>query len=140
MIFNKLRKSFAIIPVAILSLAIISGNSAMASGGPSLNQQEGFGDGSRIENAFNPDGGESATIGEAVGNIINIALGFLGIIFVVLLVIAGFKYFTAQGNSTKTTEAIGSIKTAIIGLIIILMSYAITTFVMQNAINVTSGG
>ena len=105
---------------------------------PTFETQEGFkSNQSTIKNAFTD--GESASIGEVVGNVINIALGFLGIIFVVMLVMAGFKYFTAQGAEAKTKEAIGSIKTAVIGLIIILMSYAITEFVMTNAVTVTSG-
>lgn len=139
--FNKLREiSQKFFKISFVSLFLISfslANVALGTG-PSLTNQEGFETNGKIQTAFNPNGGTNATIGQVVGNIINIALGFLGIIFVVILILAGFKYFTAQGNTTKTGEAIASIKTAIIGLIIILMAYAITTFVMNNAINVTS--
>ena len=81
-------------------------------------------------------GGSSTTsdVRTLVGTLINVALGFLGIIFVGLAIFAGFKYMTAAGNSKQTEEALSMLKNAIIGLIIVLAAWAITRFsiVMLN--------
>lgn len=61
--------------------------------------------------------------------VINGLIALLGIIFLVLIVIAGYMYMTAGGQSEKTEKAVSYIKRAVIGLIIILMSYSITNFV-----------
>lgn len=79
-----------------------------------------------------------------VVDIINIALtGFLsmmGIVFIILLVMAGYKYMTAQGEEKNVTEALNSIKRAVIGLIIVISAYSITYFVFSNLPGGRSGG
>jgi hypothetical protein len=42
---------------------------------------------------------------DVVTRIINIALGFLGIIAVVIVLLGGFKWMTAGGNEDKVEEA-----------------------------------
>ncbi|MBU0880078.1 pilin, partial [Patescibacteria group bacterium] len=54
--------------------------------------------------------------------IINVAMGFLGIIAVVIILIGGFKWMTAGGGEEKVEEATKMIKYGVIGLIIILAS------------------
>jgi len=79
-------------------------------------------------------------IKQIVVNIIKIFLGFLAIIFVALIIFAGFKYMTSMGNEEKIKEALSQIKTGLIGLIIILSAYAITTYITDCVIDVTTGG
>jgi len=134
---NNLQKISRHFVAFMLLMSMFVGTRLLAA--PTWETQTGFETNGTIKNAF-VSSGEGQNIGQVIGNVINIALGFLGIIFVVILVMAGFKYFTAQGSEAKTKEAISSIKTAVIGLIIILMSYAITEFVMRNAVTVTSTG
>ncbi|HTX87267.1 MAG TPA: hypothetical protein VMC41_04365 [Candidatus Nanoarchaeia archaeon] len=84
----------------------------------------------------------NASIASIVSVIIEVALGLLAIIFVVLLVIAGFNWMTAGGNEEKIDKAKQTITRAIIGLAIIIAAYSITYFVF-NAINsatTVSGG
>lgn len=66
-----------------------------------------------------------------IATIIKIILGFLGVIFIILMLTAGFKWMTAQGNEEHITEAQKTIQTAIIGLIIVMGAYAITYFVFK---------
>ena len=77
-------------------------------------------------------------IGYLVARIILIALGFLGLIFVILMIVAGFRWMTAAGNEEEVKKAQGIIRTAIIGLVIVLTSYAITFFIM-NALPFSAG-
>jgi uncharacterized membrane protein len=69
--------------------------------------------------------------------LIRIALGFLGIIAVVLLILGGFKWMTAGGNEDKVSEAKRTIGQAIIGLLIILASYSIAQFVINSLAEAT---
>lgn len=73
-----------------------------------------------------------------IGSIINVALGFLGVVAVVIVLIGGFQYMIAGGNDEKVAKAKKWIISGIIGLAIILSAYAITTFVVQNLISATS--
>lgn len=72
-------------------------------------------------------------------NIIKVFLGFIAIIFVVLIIFAGFKYMTSTGNEEKITEAISQIKAGVIGLIIILSAYAITAYITDCVLDITIG-
>ena len=65
----------------------------------------------------------------AAAEIIQMLLQLLGIIFVCLVVLAGFWLITAKGDEGKIEKAHNTIQAAIIGLIIILISYGITRFV-----------
>ena len=58
-------------------------------------------------------------------------LGLLGLIFIILVIIAGYNWMTAGGDEAKVTKAKSTIQRATIGLIIIIASYAITAFVFK---------
>ncbi len=73
-------------------------------------------------------------------NIINIALGLVGIILVSLLVYAGFVWMTAGGDEEKVSRAKRIITSAIIGLIIVLSSWAIARFVIERLLQATQNG
>jgi len=79
-----------------------------------------------------------ADVRQTAANIINVALGFLGIIAVIIVLIGGFKYMIAGGDETKTKDARGWIISGIIGLAIILAGWAITSFVIGQLIEATT--
>src|SRR3989338_8955891 len=72
-----------------------------------------------------------------VGSIINISLTLIGMIFVILLVYSGFIWMTAAGNEEKVSKAKDTIRRSIIGIIIIVASYAIADFVITNLTGIT---
>ncbi len=73
-----------------------------------------------------------------VANIINVALGLLGIIAVVIILVGGFKWMTAMGNEDKVGESKKLIAAGIIGLAIIVSAYAIANFVISSLVEATS--
>jgi ABC-type cobalt transport system substrate-binding protein len=91
------------------------------------NQVESF----RQNSGYEPANAE-ASLGGIIATVIKAFLGFLAIIFIIIIVMAGYKYMTAGGNEDKTREAIDSIRRGIIGLIIIISAYAITYFVFNS--------
>lgn len=80
---------------------------------------------------------EGKGLTEIIGSIINVVLGFLGIVFLVLLLYAGFLWMTAGGDEGKVKQARGMISQAVIGLVIIVAAFAISNFVLGSLVNVT---
>jgi len=75
---------------------------------------------------------------QLIGNLINIFLSVLGIIFIVLVVYAGWLYLTSGGEEEKVKKAKRLLGQAIIGLIIIIAAYAIAGFVIASLITATT--
>jgi hypothetical protein len=65
-----------------------------------------------------------------IGRIINVVLGFLGVIAVGIILLGGFKWMTAGGNEDKVAEAKKLLGAGVIGLVIILAAWAIATYVI----------
>ncbi len=84
---------------------------------------------------YDPD----VTLGEVVAIAIKGFLGLLGVIFIILIVIAGYNWMTARGDEEKITKATTTIRSAIIGLLIIVAAYAITYFVFANLPGASDG-
>lgn len=72
-----------------------------------------------------------------IGNLIKVAMGFLGIVLLGYLLYAGFLWMTSGGESEKADQAKTMIRNAIIGLVIIVASYAISSFVINALITAT---
>lgn len=66
-----------------------------------------------------------------ISAVISIALAFVGVIFLVLMIYGGYLWMTAAGSEEQVTKAKKLITAAIIGLIIVIMSYAISYFVVN---------
>lgn len=81
----------------------------------------------------------STDIRVTIARIIRVAMGLLGIVAVVIILIGGFTWMTAGGNEEKVGEAKKWIFAGIIGLAIILSAYAIATFVISNLVSATTG-
>ncbi|TSC83674.1 MAG: hypothetical protein G01um101413_944 [Parcubacteria group bacterium Gr01-1014_13] len=74
-----------------------------------------------------------------VASIIRTAMGLLGIVAVVIILIGGFKWMTAGGNEEQTGEAKKWIFSGVIGLAIILSAYALATFIINSLVTATTG-
>lgn len=75
---------------------------------------------------------------QTVATIIKTAMGLLGIVAVVIILIGGFEWMTAGGNEKATDEAKKRIMYGVIGLAIILAAYAIASFVVNSLVNATT--
>jgi hypothetical protein len=84
-------------------------------------------------------GGETDII-TIIGRIINIALGFVGIVLLVIILYAGYEWMTSGGDAAKVDSAKTRLRNAIIGLVIIMMSFAIVNFILNALIEATGGG
>lgn len=77
-----------------------------------------------------------STLLEIVGTGIRVGLSLLGVIFIILILLAGFNWMTAAGDAEKISKAGSTIRAAIIGLLVIVAAYAIWIFIS----NIIIGG
>ncbi|MFA6215832.1 MAG: hypothetical protein WC768_04665 [Patescibacteria group bacterium] len=78
-----------------------------------------------------PSGGEDAAL-RIVGKTISAFLGLFGIIFMILVIYGGYKWMMASGREEEVKKAKDIIKQAVIGLIVVMMAYAISFFVSYS--------
>lgn len=83
--------------------------------------------------------GEAATytavntdLASLVGGIVGGLLQIIGVVFLVLMVVAGFMWMTASGNEDRVATAKKLIVGAIIGFALVMGSYAITNLVLSS--------
>ncbi len=81
-----------------------------------------------------------SSVGSIIGVLITAALGLLAVIFIILLIIAGFQWMTAEGDEEKINKAKQTISRAIIGLAIVIAAYSITYFVFNALSSASVGG
>lgn len=77
----------------------------------------------------------SATIDdvlEKARSIINVVLGFLGVVAVVVMIIGGFTFITSQGDAGKVMKGRNTLIWGLVGLVVALMSFGIVNFVIDN--------
>jgi hypothetical protein len=72
--------------------------------------------------------------------IINWALAIAFIAAVIVLIYGGFKYITSAGNATSAGEGKTAIVNALIGIVIIVLSYIIVQIVYRFVSGQGSGG
>lgn len=65
-----------------------------------------------------------------VGNILTVVYTWAGIVCVLIIVIAGLFYVISTGSATTTKRAREAILYAVVGLIVIMMAFVITQFVL----------
>ena len=76
---------------------------------------------------------------DVVKNVLNTVYFWIGILAVVFIIIGGYNYTMSQGDPGKVAKAKSTILYAIIGLVIALMAFAITSFIL-SALNGSTGG
>ncbi len=142
---NRIKKFFSLIA---LFLTFLISNHAYAIGlNPDTVGQMGDQAGSFNDSAGYDAGAMPADI---IASFIQAFLGLLGIIFIIIIILAGYNWLTAGGNEEKVEKAQKLIFRGIIGLIIIASAYIITGFVFKklggtinnngnNGVNVNNG-
>lgn len=74
-----------------------------------------------------------------ISKIINAFLGLLGIVAVMIILYAGFTWMTAGGNEEKISKAKKLLINGFIGIVIIMTSYALVSFLFKSILDATMG-
>jgi hypothetical protein len=83
-------------------------------------------------NKINPDQINVPTLSadQVVHNTLNAVYFWGGVVCVIVIVVAGYLYVTSAGNAATIKKAKDAIFGAVIGLVLMLMAFAITAFVI----------
>ena len=72
------------------------------------------------------------------GNIAQVIVYFAGLAFFIMFIKGGFEYMTSGGDPKKTAKATSTLTTSIIGIIGVVVSFLILTFISNfTNVNVT---
>jgi glucose uptake protein GlcU len=77
---------------------------------------------------------EPATLDRLEGvfnNLVQSILGFAGIVLFIFLIIGGFKFITSAGDPKALEEAKKTLSYAIMGLVLLLVSYLVLVLIEQ---------
>jgi len=82
----------------------------------------------------------TASLPIVIARIIRIILGIIGLILTLLVIYAGYLYLTAHGEEEPVKKAKKILQNAMIGLVIIFSSFALTTFILNSLLNAAGYG
>ncbi|MFA6534219.1 MAG: hypothetical protein WCT37_03535 [Patescibacteria group bacterium] len=132
-IFYNYQKWFLSLAVAVSSLAFMT-LAVAPSPVVATDTLKNFNDAVTLTNDFSTKAGYTTATVPApetvIGKIIGYTLSFLGVVFFVLIVYAGWQWLTAAGEEEKITKAKSLIINSVIGLIIVFSAYLISAFVV----------
>ncbi len=112
-------------------IAAVAPQTVLAQAG-ALNQ-ETFAEKDQQDQAFIETSGiQPVHISVVVAAVIRVMLTFLGVIFICLMIFAGFRWMTSAGNEEAISKAKRIMIAAIIGVVIVILAFAITTFVFDT--------
>jgi nitrate reductase NapE component len=117
--------SFALIALILIPILSFSMNGANAQLDVGMNE---------VENTIELGNKDPR---ETVGEIINVAMLFLGIIAVAIILVGGFQWMTAGGSEEKVGQAKKIMGSGVIGLVIVLSAWGIASFILERLINAT---
>jgi hypothetical protein len=78
------------------------------------------------------ESGNTNSLPDIIGTVINVALFIVGTLSVIMLIYGGIKYTTSAGDTAKVTSAKNTIMYSIVGLVVAILAYAIVQFVVVN--------
>lgn len=133
---NKLRTTLNTAVYTGVSALLLAPVVTLATGGTTGRTDFGL---SNVETGLGGNLGNRPLI-DTIAGIINIGLGLLGIVAVVIILIGGFRWMTAAGREDQIDGAKKTIYAGIIGLAIIMSSWALATFVITSLSGATNSG
>jgi len=88
-----------------------------------------------LNTVSNKTGITESQITNVGGNVVTMIFMVSGLIFFVLMVYAGVRWMTARDKAETVDKAKNTMIAAVIGLVILLAAYAVTTFLQTRLIS-----
>lgn len=76
--------------------------------------------------------GNQTDLSGFITNIINIMLFLAGAVAVLMIIIGGIRFVTSGGDAGSVKSAKDTVLYSVIGLIVVILAYAIVSFVVEN--------
>ena len=120
---KKLIFKLLLVKIFILSFVFLSAGPVFAR--PTLNDALG-----NVGTVAGGAGvGDQGSVEGVVSNVIKTGLSLVGILFFILICYGDFNWMMARGNDAQIKKSKDTVIAAVIGLVVVLGAYAITTFV-----------
>ena len=136
---NKKLKIISFILTAILGIFMLSGFSYAAN--QSSGSKQAACNGLSQLGGVNCNSNSGKTV---VGNVAQTAVSILakivGIVAVIMIIYAGFRYVTSGGESGNVSGAKNTLIYAIVGLVIVAISQLIVHYVLNSATGIGTNG
>lgn len=87
-----------------------------------------------LESAASEAGYSQVSYTTVLSYLLSVIVGVLGVLFVILMVYGGVLWMTAAGNSEQVKKAKSLLTNSFIGLVIVILSYAISAYVLDALI------
>ena len=81
-----------------------------------------------------PGGLSTEDLSTTISNIINAVLALVGVVALGVILYGGFRWMTAAGNEEAVGEAKKIITAGVIGLIIVIVAWAVVSFVITTVV------
>lgn len=121
MLYSLLRYSSSLALGTLIALSILIAQPVAAQAVNDL----------RVEQVQKRAGFSDAELANTIGGLIKVALGLLGILMVVMMLLGGFGWMTTSGNDDAREKAVRSMVGGVIGLLIIVSAYSISNFLVN---------
>ncbi|OGL94005.1 hypothetical protein A2258_01530 [Candidatus Uhrbacteria bacterium RIFOXYA2_FULL_41_8] len=133
-----MAKTFLIFALSFLVILPVLGGASLSFNVPVVHGQQ-----LEVGDILSDDFGDStglgqASIDESIGRLIKACLALLGVVAVVIVLLAGFKWMTAAGNEDVVGESKKMLISAVIGLAIIVSAWSITEFAVSAVLRASS--
>ena len=113
----------------MLSTASVGASAAPAANNPAVNEAC-VGVGLTSGNGCTDNGIQLST---TLGVIINIFSAIVGLVAVIMIIVAGLQFITANANPQNIAKARSSLLYAIVGLVVVVLAQVIVHFVINQA-------
>ena len=140
----KKIKNYIVIMLASLSLGVPVMVPAIANAAPCNSIGTAINQGINSATGSNSGCGTGANLTSGVGSIaktvVNLFSVVVGVISVIMIIYAGFRYVTSGGESGNVSGAKNTLIYAIVGLVIVAISQLIVHYVLNSATGIGTNG
>jgi hypothetical protein len=128
MINVMIKRISIIFVVSVMSLILIGGTASVVSAQGSSDE---------VCKGVELVGGDCKTddsgkVDSLVNDVVNVLTAVIGVISVIMIMIAGFKYVTSGGDANKVSSAKDTILYAVIGIVVVVFAQVIVKFVINK--------
>lgn len=79
-------------------------------------------------------GGTDESLIVAIKNYLDFFLGFVAVLLLIAVLFGGWKYLTASGDAEQAKEGTNTIMLAVVGLVIVLVSFAAVNLLVKGLV------
>ncbi len=141
----KKIKSYIIITLASLSLGVPVMAPALVNAAPCNSIGSAINTG--INSATGSNSGQcgnganlTSGVGSIAKTVVNLFSVVVGVISVIMIIYAGFRYVTSGGDSNNVSGAKNTLIYAVVGLVIVAISQLIVHYVLNTASGISTNG